>query len=98
MELHTEGRSTGATGKVLNVSWLTRDASAAARGPRQVFSFVMLVIGRHLRVWVIGVPPRPKEARRVLPRAGRETYLPAGMIRPSMHHRVTIASRRDDWP
>lgn len=98
MELHTEGRSKDAMGKVLNVSWPTREPSAAAHGPRQAFVLVMSVIGRHLRVWVIGIPARPKEARRALPRACRETYFPAGMIRPSMHHRVTIASRRDDWP
>lgn len=98
MELHTEGRGMGAVGKVLKAGWPTGEPSAAAHGPRQAFALAMAVVGRHLRVLMIGIPARPKETRRTLPRAGRERCFPAGMIRPSMHHRVTIESRRDDWP
>ena len=99
MVLRTEGRNIGTVGTLPTAGWLTRNTSAEAHGARQiVLTLVMTAIGRQLRVWVNVVPRTPKETPQTLPPAHQGKCLPAGMIRPSTHHRATIASRRDDWP
>lgn len=99
MALHTKGRHVGTADKIPTGDWLVRETSTAHHESRQmVLSLVMSVIGRQLRVWVIGASWQPKETQRAPHPDHRGERLTRGMIRPSTHNRVSIASHRDDWP
>lgn len=100
MEYHSEGRNMGVAGKALKADWLFRDTSTAAReASHMVFLLVMLAIGRQSKGRSNVVSPvLPKEAPRAQSPARRSPQFCETMIKPSTHHRVVIASRRDDWP
>jgi hypothetical protein len=100
MEYHTEVRSNGVVGKALKADWLIRDTSTAAReASHMVLLLVMLAIGRQPKSRGNVVSPAlPKETPRTESPARRSAHSCETMIKPSMHHRVVIASRRDDWP
>lgn len=100
MELHLETLNMGAMPKAAKAEWPPRGTAAAVLGGRQVTSLLtMSTVGRQLRTWLDSPRPRPsKTIRQPRLAALRGASYSELMIRPSMYHRVIIASRRDDWP